>query len=600
MRWSGSTGGIELTPMSARFGPFQCVTCDDQSGPDRHEEDVEISLVPLSPHAEVGLEIRTTQGLVSTLRGEPRIDDGVDIMMSKDAAAPALTRVRIPSSLQPFDVRVIASSLSVSPPPILLTVSHPGVASVHLRGMLARHPSGEKAKNASSPLLTIAQSQLSYRADVATTASIAVTSDIAELEIQPGHHLEIVRRDTNDITVANEQLNSVLSQSYDAQELRDNASVRRHLLTYRDNFYESSTITLPSIRLSSTRRPTSSDIAIQENRSAVNQRQEMSVTNSTDMPQDDIENGAVFQPRPQSNTLATQSTVATTPPLNDGRPSVVATFTATPHILHVDQNDSAWLRIGNERALTTVSTTGAITRRDLEGIPVAMTQDDVGSYWILLRQPDRLLQLTSTSLTYYTHPQLMTARSIAFSPQERQLVITGGYNETSYVASMSTQGTFSFVPLEGMAQPDHITVDSNGTMWFVDANGGSISKIGPGLSVDTFRRSTVMARSLTVGPDNAMWFVNNVAGLEIGRISQKGTFSFTSVPSGVETLRDLTSANSNLWFTSRGSIVKIASDTSIMIVPDEHAWGQTDIAFGAGPSLWFSNTNFFSLSRITM
>jgi hypothetical protein len=97
-----------------------------------------------------------------------------------------------------------------------------------------------------------------------------------------------------------------------------------------------------------------------------------------------------------------------------------------------------------------------------------------------------------------------------------------------------------------------------------------------------------------------MWFVNNVAGLEIGRISQKGTFSFTSVPSGVETLRDLTSANSNLWFTSRGSIVKMASDKSITIVPDEHAWGQTDIAFGAGPSLWFSNTNFFSLSRITM
>lgn len=594
-RWSGSTGGIELTPMNARSGPFQCSTCDDQSGGDRDTEDVVISLVPLSPHAEIGLDIETSDGTISTLLGQPQRDNGIDIMMSKDGTTPHLTRVRVPASLQPFEVRVITSSLTVVPPPVLVTVSHPGVASVHVQGMLARPRLTSATQSLLGPKITVTSSGLQFNTDVATSASVALTADITEVDVQPGHQLAITRQTRTNITINNTENETIFSDSYPTSELRENSTIERHLLTLSQGQYSVVDIPIPRVEIPPI------DVRTGMRSETANNTSPQTSSPINDQP-GSLESPAAQQVPTTLAPLSTVTSVATPPSLLTS--GVVMTARSTPHLLYVDDQDSAWLRIGNERALTRVLADGTQSRRWVDGIPVAATQDDVGTLWVLLQEPDRLLQMTSTSLIYHSHSQLISPSSIVFAPAKREIVITGGRAGSSYIATISSPESFDFQSLSGIDQPGLLTLDSQSIAWFVDLGGGSISRINADDSIDTFRRSTVMARSIVLGPDNALWFVNNVAGYEVGRISTKGTYSFTALPSGVDTLRDVTSTDDALWFTARASVVRLDVDKTMTTIPDSHPWGQASInshhRSGHAQSVWYTNTNFFTLSRITM
>lgn len=590
--WSGSTGAIELIPMSARSGPFQCSTCDDQSGTARDTEDVVISLVPLSQHAELGLEIETPNGTISTLVGQPKRDNGVDITMSKDGTMPRLTRIKIPAHLQPFDVRVTASSLTVSPPPVLLTVSHPGVASVHLRGMLARAHTRSETQRDQTPNVSIDSSGLRFHTDVVTTASVALTTDIAELDVQPGHQLVISRLAQSNISITDDRNNVIYSGSYGTSDLGKDPTAQRHLLTFSHERYTVVDVDIPPVAL-----------PISLTRNTLERRTTESTTPQIPTPTNSFPKATESStPSTSSTTVPTTSMSSTTLPSRTSvlTSDVVMTTAATPHLLYVDDRDSAWLRIGNERAITHVFADGTHTKREIDGVPIAATQDDVGTLWVLLQQPDRLLQLTPSSLTYHSHPQLNAPTSIGFSPTEREIVIAGGRDDSSYFAVMSSQGSFHFQSLSGITLPNLLTLDAQSRMWFVDAGGGSISRINADKSVDTFRRSIVMARAIILGPDNAMWFINNVAGNELGRISMKGTYSFAPAPSAIDTLRDITSVDGELWLTARASVVRMNLDRTTTVISDAHPWGQATIKRGSGRTLWFTNANFFTLSRITM
>jgi len=594
-QWSGSTGAIELTPMKARSGPFQCSTCDDQSGLERDTEDVVISLLPLSRHGEVGLEIVTADGTISTLLRQPQRDNGIDIMMSKDGTTPRLTRVRIPADLQPFDIRVISSPLTVMPPPVLVTVSHPGVASVHLRGMLARAHSMSKSQSNNAPTLSVNSSGLQFHTDVATSASVALTADIAEMDIQPGHRLAISRLRQSEVSITDGQNNAIFSDTYRTPELLEDSVVQRHVLTLSQGKYTVVDVDIPSVVIPSDPVGNITGRGNTERNSPQPSSPVSSVPDAMDSSQ---------SPTPTMNVATSLPTTTLPSPKTPPISGIVMTAAATPHLLHVDDRDSAWLRIGNQRALTRVFANGTHMRREIDGIPIAATQDDVGALWVLLQQPERLVQVTPTSLTYHSHPQLNAPTSIAFSPKEREIVITGGRTTSAYIATISSPHSFDFRLLTGITQPGLLTLDAQSNPWFVDLGGGSTSRINTDRSIETFQRSTVMARSLALGPDNAMWFVNNVAGYEIGRISAKGTYSFTSAPAEIDTLRDITSANGVLWFTARASLVRMNLDMTTTIITDTHPWGQSSIkpsvTSGAVQSLWYINTNFFTLSRITM
>lgn len=593
-QWTGSTGAIELTPMSVRSGPFQCSTCDDQSGVARETEDVVISLVPLSQHAELGFEIETPDGTTSTLRKQPHRNNGIDIMMSKDGTTPHLTRVKIPANLQPFKVRVVASALTVSPPPVLVTVSHPGVASVHIRGMLARSQTTSELQKDQNPGISIDSTGLRFRTDVAVTASVALTANIAEIDMQPGHQLAISRLSQSNVSITDAQNNTIFSDAYSTEKLQMNSIIQRHLLTFSGGQYTVVDVNIPPVALPTAQTRDNLQREVGEDNSP---RTTMPINRS---PEADESLG-----QSTSTTVNTAASTTTLPLQTSPLASkVVMTTTATPHLLHVDNHDSAWLRIGSERVLTRVFTDGSQTRREVDGVPIAVTQDDVGTLWVLLQQPDRLLQLTPTSLTYHSHPLLSAPTSIMYSPIEREIIITGGRDESSYFASLSSRGSFQFESLNDIAHPGLLTLDAQSSMWFVDLGGGSISRINVNGSVDTFRRSTVMARAITLGPDNAMWFVNNVVGSEVGRISMKGTYSFAAISSKIDTLRDITSANGSLWLTARGSVIQMNLDKTSMLVSDTHPWGHTSIQtsthHGGRQTLWYTNANFFTLSRITM
>ncbi|GEM_PF-2828117 len=596
LHWTGSTGSIELTPMRARSGPFQCATCNDQSGESRNDDKVTVSLVTLSRYGEVGLEITTEDGVVTTLHHGPHENNGIEVMVSKDGTAPVLTRVRIPSSIESFDVRVIASSLTVLPPPVLLTVSQPEVASVHLRGVFARPQHPGASKKSAGPVLSIRQSGLRFRTDVAASASIAITSDIADVEIQSGHSLIIDKRTTSDVSIMDENKVKVFSRSYNMKKLEINSVLRRHIVAYEQERYRSTDVVIPAVEVSTTPSTDIDNQQPEDNRDRI-------ANNTLPINTEQGENPAVSpQPQQAPTSSTTSGTTQTTSPTNDAliTPTVMAEFSAPPHLLHVDKDDAVWLRVGSQRSVTRIASDGSQTQRIIDGIPIAMTEDDVGTYWMLLQQPERLARITPTSIDYFAHPQLLSTTSIAFSPRERHLVVTGGRNAVSYVAFFSSTQTFHFVRLENINHPGLITLDAQSHLWFADVDGGSISKIGANQSVETFRRSTVMPRSLTLGPDNALWFVNNIAGQNIGRISSKGTFSFVAANTDVDTLRGIAGTDDALWLTARGVLVKMTTDKATTVIPDTHAWGQSLIASRSKHTLWFTNANFFTVSRITM
>jgi hypothetical protein len=606
-QWSGTTGSIELTPMSARSGPFHCAICHDLSTSSQHENEYVISLVPLSRHAETGLEIITQAGTVNTLQRGPFSDDdlGIEVTVSKDATTPAMTQVRIPHSITHFDVRVVSSVLTTHAPPVLLTASHPRVASVQIAGLLVdsknlgnkKHDGGHTA--GTTVLLSATPSGLNISSETAVDVSIAATVDTIDIALEAGHSLSILRDNHTHVSISQSD-QQLFRKKLLAKPLSSSSLLRRHFVTMQNQKYDITHVIVPEEPLAPNTkdqrlRPLS-DLQIQTSTTSTTLALQQATNDS--VSEDERTTNSIVTAPQYTETSTTNSTVQSPTP---GGIGLVSQFSLAPHLLYAGSDSAVWIRIEGQRALFRVSSDGAVERKEIDGIPISMTQDDTGASWVALQQPDRLAKITNASVTYYSHSMLKEPSSILFHPNERLVYVTGGYNTGSYLGSLSQTQQFQFWSLTDFGKPDALTLGNNSTVWFIDAMGGSVGRKVSNGDIGVFRRSNVMARSLTLGPDNALWFANNVVGREIGRVSMNGTYSFFSAPNGVQSIRSMTtSPDGSMWMTARGNIVKMSLDKSFTVIPDDHPWGQSSILFNPDRSLWFTNSSFFKLSRITM
>ena len=170
--------------------------------------------------------------------------------------------------------------------------------------------------------------------------------------------------------------------------------------------------------------------------------------------------------------------------------------------------------------------------------------------------------------------------------------------------------------------PDGITSGPDGALWFTNEGNNSVGRITTSGVVTNYTATGIDEPSgITMGPDGSLWFTNtgNCSSGEsrcdpgsIGRITTSGVVTIYTDPTIFEPSSITAGPDNALWFTNQsptgncspdcGSIGRI---TTSGVVSDftstiPHAIdGPGGITAGPDGSLWFTDSNHDSISRIT-
>jgi streptogramin lyase len=161
----------------------------------------------------------------------------------------------------------------------------------------------------------------------------------------------------------------------------------------------------------------------------------------------------------------------------------------------------------------------------------------------------------------------------------------------------------------------HITVGSDGNLWYTGANViGRITTAGVVTEFSLLPEGADIAAKtsvdLTLGPDGNIWFTEVLQDFssqepagKIARITPDGHITEYALPSpGSQPLGIVTGADGNLWFTEAGAVHKIgritvSGDITEFTLPDADG-SPSAIASGADGNLWFTTSNNL-IGRIT-
>lgn len=164
--WSGATGSIEITPMSARQGPFRCDFCT--SLPD--SADTEISIASREPSSPGRLRIVSTAGTFAvTATGIDNSIEGATWRTTKGGASNLI--VTIPASAGGLDVSVTREVASVPAGDVVIGVRRPGNPDLQVQGNLA------SASADAAPVLLVRDEGTTVLAPAGATARVSIASE---------------------------------------------------------------------------------------------------------------------------------------------------------------------------------------------------------------------------------------------------------------------------------------------------------------------------------------------------------------------------------------------------------------------------------------
>ncbi len=131
--WKGGTGSLELTPMSARSGPFRCPFCTTSLS---HSPNV-LTIASRDVSAAGFVEVSTKKGtLRATPSGISNSIEGVTYSVGKGSTGGLMT-VSIPSSIKKFDVHINRASQNLPAADVVVSLHRPDGASLQVSGDLA-------------------------------------------------------------------------------------------------------------------------------------------------------------------------------------------------------------------------------------------------------------------------------------------------------------------------------------------------------------------------------------------------------------------------------------------------------------------------------
>ena len=199
MMWSGGIGNLELTPMSARQGPFECSFCTAV----QPDDPTIITLASRDSQAPGFLSITTRDRKHIEASPTSVINDidGATYTVSKGATG-GLVTVVIPHSLTDFDVEIRRGSSVVPAGDVVMNIRRPTMPSIQVSGNLAHNVVGASAPSVS--LLAVRKEGTSVIAPATNSAriSIAAGSALTRTELASGHTLLVKRIASDSIEVA--------------------------------------------------------------------------------------------------------------------------------------------------------------------------------------------------------------------------------------------------------------------------------------------------------------------------------------------------------------------------------------------------------------
>jgi virginiamycin B lyase len=215
------------------------------------------------------------------------------------------------------------------------------------------------------------------------------------------------------------------------------------------------------------------------------------------------------------------------------------------------------------------------------------------------------------------HRERLVAFAIALtgSACERTALPTATVESTGPVFAAGVAGHFkSFrVPTDN-SEPRHITLGSDGNMWFTESNidVSQIARIDASGTITEFVVPTRLSQpdDIVAGPDGALWFtaVSGFPDFFIGRVTTNGQFTgfappcdnpdeaCSVVPQGITSGPD-----GNIWFTenTRNAIVRLTPSGvfTFFTIPTPGA-NPHGITVGPDGALWFAEFNGNKIGRI--
>ena len=254
--WSGTTGSLELTPMSARSGPFTCPFCNDDGGAPTeimvtHADGAVPSTVTVDA-GDDGLIEQTAQGYTGTI-------DGAAAEPVKGSANGSV-RLHVPASVTGMQIELRGTE-GVPHPASTVTVRRSGHPSIQVQGVLPSAVTG--AARITSPVVTTAADRTTVAADGASvTVVIAGDSNLGTVTLADGDSLEVSRLRTTpgassvvDVTLRRDGAESRVTLELAPQETTDTE------LIVKNGALTASTTAATARKVSTARRVRTSPVA---------------------------------------------------------------------------------------------------------------------------------------------------------------------------------------------------------------------------------------------------------------------------------------------------------------------------------------------------
>lgn len=221
--WSGGTGTFELTPMSARQGPFECSFCNTVQ-----PTSTRISITSRDPQAPGYILITTDKGKTfsSSPSGISSTIAGASYVVGKGASGSLLT-IDLPARIGNFNVHVRRASSVIPAGDVVVGMQRTGSASIQVSGNLAQFVISDSRSN---ELLTVTQSDTTITAPSESRARVSVASDshISRIALDAGTSFIVKKIAKEHIEVSLKGANGELlgTAPLNAQTLKTTSEIR--------------------------------------------------------------------------------------------------------------------------------------------------------------------------------------------------------------------------------------------------------------------------------------------------------------------------------------------------------------------------------------
>ena len=197
--WTGTTGTLELTPMSSRKGPFKCSFCSTFTT----STDTVLTIAPRDPAAAGYTFITTRDGQRIEASPDSVINTitGSTYAVSKGLGG-GLVTIHIPNTITDFDIEVRRGSSVIPAADVVVAIQRPMAANIQVSGDLAHTVVGSSSTG--TTLIAVRSDSTSVSAPLENPArlSIASGSQLSRTELPRGHTLLIRQIEDNAIEVA--------------------------------------------------------------------------------------------------------------------------------------------------------------------------------------------------------------------------------------------------------------------------------------------------------------------------------------------------------------------------------------------------------------